>query len=80
MYGDAQLNDSDYEQIVRSLDTLDFVYGKTKEMGLTIQNVEYRCSISISSNNELPRYRTSLYKPKRGDDWELVQSTFNDIK
>ena len=79
LYGDSQIHDSDYELIIKSLDELDFVYGLTSDMGLTVQNVEHRCSISISNNNELPRYRTSLYKPKRGDDWDSIETTFNKL-
>ncbi len=77
MYGNDTITQNDFRQVMNTLDTLDFVYGNTNDMGLTVQNVEYHCSLSIQHKHNLPRYRTSLHKPERGIDWREIEESFN---
>jgi hypothetical protein len=77
LYGDQQVSETDFERIISTLDELNFVFGLTSDMGTTIRNVEHRCGVRFGQ--ELPRYRTSIYKPKRGDDWSSVESTFAEM-
>ncbi|MAI66871.1 MAG: hypothetical protein CMJ26_03215 [Phycisphaerae bacterium] len=79
LYGNAHITDSDYDRIVRSLNELNFIYGDTKEMSLTIQNVSHICSIPLNNIDELPKYRVSLYKQQRGKDWDSIKEQFQKL-
>jgi len=77
LYGEQHVSKADLDRIVTKLDELDFVFGLTNDMGMTIRNVEHRCGVTFS--DEIPRYRTSIYKPKRGDDWSEVETKFAEM-
>ena len=77
LYGDDIIDSKKVAQIISTFNELDFVFGLTKDMGLSIQNVEHQCGMNFE--NTLPRYRASLYKPERDDSWEKIESKFIEM-
>ena len=77
MYTDASVQEDQFDSIFRTLDTLPFVFGRTDQMAKTVANVSHLCGVEFGDT--LPRYRTSLYKPKRDNDWETVSTIFEEL-
>lgn len=77
MYTDDKIKQEQFDSLVASFNKLPFVFGRTDQMGSTIANVSHLCGIEFGDT--LPRYRTSLYKPKRKGNWEATESMFNDL-
>ena len=75
MYTGNEVTQEQFDNIISTLDKLPFVFGKTDQMGLTVANVSHRCAIRFGDT--LPRFRTSLYKPKRDDSWQDLEAMFN---
>jgi len=76
MYIDATISQLQFDSIITSFDKIPFVFGRTDRMAETIANVSYQCGIEFG--NTIPRYRTSLYKPKR-DNWGETTTNFNEL-
>ncbi len=76
MYTDATISKSNFDSIISTFDKIPFVFGRTDQMAESIANVSYQCDIDFG--NSIPRYRTSLYKPKR-DNWDETISIFNEL-
>jgi len=76
MCTDDIVTQEQFDSIVRTFDKLSFVFGRTDQMGATIANVSHQCGIEFGDT--LPRYRTSLYKPKRNSQWETITTRFNE--
>ena len=76
MYRDATISQLQFDSIITSFDKIPFVFGRTDRMAETIANVSYQCGIDFG--NTIPRYRTSLYKPKR-DNWGETTTNFNEL-
>lgn len=77
MYTEENIEQEQYDAIITTFNKLPFVFGRTDQMGTTVANVAHLCSIEFGDT--LPRYRTSLYKPKRDANWETVTSKFNEL-
>jgi hypothetical protein len=76
MYTDATVSQLQFDSIINSFNKIPFVFGRTDKMAETIANVSYQCGIDFG--NTIPRYRTSLYKPKR-ENWNATINIFNAL-
>ena len=76
MYTDATVSKSHFDSIINTFGKIPFVFGRTDSMAETIANVSYQCAIDFGDT--IPRYRTSLYKPKR-DNWDETINIFNEL-
>lgn len=77
MYTDDIVTQEQFDSIIRTFDKLPFVFGRTDLMSMTVANVSHQCGIEFGDT--LPRYRTSLYKPKRDENWDATATIFNNI-
>jgi len=77
MYTNEPVTQVQYDDIIKSFEKLSFVFGRTDQMGLTVSNVSNQCGIEFG--DMIPRYRTSLYKPKRSTHWETISNTFDEL-
>lgn len=77
MYTNEVVTKQQFENIILTFDKLQFVFGRTDKMSDTVANVSHACNIDFG--DAIPRYRTSLYKPKRSDKWEHLTDTFNSL-
>ncbi len=77
MYTNETVTPEGYDSIIAGFDKLPFVFGRTDQMAATIANVSHLCGIEFGDS--IPRYRTSLYKPKRDDDWEETANLFDEL-
>jgi hypothetical protein len=77
MYTNEVVSKEQYNSIIATFDKLPFVFGRTDQMSTSVANVSHQCGIEFGET--LPRYRTSLYKPKRDTDWDSIIHIFNDL-
>jgi len=77
MYTNDVVTDVQFSNIISTFDKLPFIFGKTDQMGLTVANVSHQCGIQFGET--LPRFRTSLYKPKRDDTWDELKEVFDSL-
>jgi hypothetical protein len=77
MYTDYSVSQAQFDSIIQTFDKLPFVFGRTDQMGATIASVSHQCRIEFGDT--LPRYRTSLYKPRRDSQWNTTTIVFNEL-
>ncbi|MGY8756395.1 MAG: hypothetical protein ACKVLC_03380 [Phycisphaerales bacterium] len=77
MYTQDVVTQQQYDSIIETFNACPFVFGRTDQMSKTVANVSHNCGIVFGDT--LPRYRTSLYKPKRELEWESISSSFNEL-
>lgn len=76
LYDPAPVSDAEFGFLMSRLHDEQFTFGLTHQMELTTKNIERRCGYGF--NDELPRYRISLYKPERDDQWGRVEEIFTE--
>ena len=76
LYDPDPVEQDEFDRLVGRLDDEGFVFGLTERMPTTMRNIESRCGLTFDKT--LPRYRTSLYKAERGDDWKMIEALFAD--